>query len=314
MNLIKRLTMDYMCDLSFITVNFNGQSDTFELINSIINVVKSVSYEVIVVDNGSKVDEATQIKERYLSYNNVIVIRSEKNLGFAGGNNLGVRVAKGRYVMLINNDTIVPNDSYSQILDYMRDNPDVGCVSPKILFYEPSGTIQFAGYTPLSNITIRNRLIGFGEHDNSQYDTISDTPYCHGAAMIIPSKVIDSVGLMSELYFLYYEELDWCTAIGESGFKLKYVPVCSVIHKESRSTGQGSPLRTYYITRNRLLYTWRHRKGLVLFLSICYQICVAAPKAIAVNILKRRFDLLKPIIKGVLDFVKFKNKCEVIWR
>jgi GT2 family glycosyltransferase len=104
--------------------------------------------------------------------------------------------------------------------------------------------IQFAGYTPLSSITIRNRAIGCGEEDKGQYDTPHPTPYAHGAAMMVKREAIEKVGLMPECYFLYYEELDWSMMMTRAGYDIWYEPACTIFHKESQSTGQNSPLRT----------------------------------------------------------------------
>lgn len=103
-------------------------------------------------------------------------------------------------------------------------------------------------------------------------------PYLHGAAMLIKREVVNRVGPMPEIYFLYYEELDWCTAMTRAGYVLWYEPLCTVFHKESQSTGQQSPLRIFYLTRNRLLYSWRNFTGMRCSLSILYQMTVAAGK------------------------------------
>ena len=167
-------------DLSLITVNFNGVRDTLEMIDSVKTNLTSIRYEIIVVDNGSRINEAKTISEKFPD---IVVLRSDDNLGFAGGNNLGINVATGRYIMLINNDTLVPDDSLSSLVLYMDSNQNAGAVSPKIVFFKPENTVQFAGYTELSNITLRNNLIGFGEQDRGQYSDVKETPYCHRAAM-----------------------------------------------------------------------------------------------------------------------------------
>lgn len=292
-------------DLSLITVNFNGVRDTLEMIDSVKTNLTSIRYEIIVVDNGSRINEAKTISEKFPD---IVVLRSDDNLGFAGGNNLGINVATGRYVMLINNDTLVPDDSLSSLVLYMDSHPNAGAVSPKIVFFKPENTVQFAGYTELSNITLRNNLIGFGEQDRGQYSDVKETPYCHGAAMVLRKDVLDKVGLMPEIFFLYYEEIDWCTKISRAGFKQYFYPNSVIIHKESSSTGQGSPLRNYYLVRNRLLYAWRNRKGITLILSILYQILIAVPKSIILNIISGRIDLISSTFKGIKDFVYLKEK------
>ena len=183
--------------LSIVTVNYNGLKDTCALIESI---PFNENMEVIVVDNASKQDEANIIKKQFPQ---VKVVRSEKNLGFAGGNNLGIKEAKGKYLFLINNDTVFKEFNIEPLIKRLDSSPTIGIVCPKIRFAWGTNPIQYAGYTPLSKITVRNQSIGFGKDDKGQYDTAHPTPYAHGAAMLIKREAIDKVGLMPEDYFLY---------------------------------------------------------------------------------------------------------------
>ena len=282
--------------LSIITINYNGLKDTCELIDSI---PFNDNMEVIVVDNASQQDEATVIQQNYPL---VKVIRSKKNLGFAGGNNLGIKEAKGDYIFLVNNDTILTDFNFNTLIERLESTPSIGVVCPKIRFNWNRKSIQFAGYTPLSKITVRNQAIGFGEEDNGQYDTPHSTPYAHGAAMMIKRGVIDKVGLMPECYFLYYEELDWSMMITQAGYGIWYEPACTIYHKESQSTGQNSPLRTYYITRNRLLLVKRNWNGISKYLSYCYLLGIVATRDILKYTMEGRFDLTKAVCRGILTF------------
>ena len=251
------------------------------------------------VDNGSNENEASIFQERYP---NIIVIRSDKNLGFAGGNNLGIKAAKGKYLFLINNDTIFKKYNPEALIKRLESSPKIGMVCPKIRFAWNNNPIQFAGYTPLTHITIRNKAIGFGEDDKGQYDTPRQTAYAHGAAMMLKREVIEKVGNMPECYFLYYEELDWSLMITRSGYEIWYEPACIIYHKESQSTGQNSPLRTYYITRNRLLFVKRNIKGNHKYLAYAYLQIIVATRDVIKYLLKGRTDLLKATIKGLRDF------------
>lgn len=298
--------MNNLPELSIITVNYNGLKDTCELIKSLQTHI-SLSYEIIVVDNASKINEADILQEKYP---HIITIRSEENLGFSGGNNLGIRKAKGKYIFLLNNDTFVDEDAFHYLIERLESSPRIGAVSPKIKFAFHPRNIQFAGYLPLSVVTLRNDLIGFGEEDNGQYESPCATSYCHGAAMMIKKEVIEKVGSMPQIYFLYYEELDWCSQITKAGYELWYEPRCTVYHKESQSTGQQSYLRTFYLTRNRLLYAWRNRYGITRWNSILYQLLVAAPKNCLVFLLRGRTDLVKAIFKGVSAFFKLEHKLD----
>ena len=285
------------CRVSIITINYNGLKDTCELIDSI---PFKKNMEVIVVDNASVQDEASIISERYPR---VKVIACDKNLGFAGGNNLGIKVAKGKYILLINNDTYFKEFNIDSLIKRLESSDRIAIVCPKLRFAWGSNPIQFAGYTPLSNITLRNSAIGFGEEDKGQYETAHPTPYAHGAAMLIKREAIEKVGLMPECFFLYYEEIDWSMMFTRTGYEIWYDPSCTVYHKESQSTGQNSPLRTYYITRNRLLLVKRNYKGINKYLSYIYLIGIVATRDIIKYTLQGRFDLVKAVCCGIKTFI-----------
>ena len=286
------------CELSIITINYNGLKDTCALIESI---PFNDKMEVIVVDNASDDQEAEQISNRFPL---VKVIKSDKNLGFAGGNNLGIKASKGKYLFLINNDTYFKDFNIHALIDRLNSDQNIGIVCPKIKFAWSPQPIQFAGYTPLSNITIRNQAIGFGEEDHGQYDTAHLTPYAHGAAMLIKREAIDKVGLMPECYFLYYEELDWSMMFTHAGYQIWYEPKCTVFHEESQATGQNSPLRTYYITRNRLLLVKRNYHGAIKWLSYIYLMGIVGGRDILYNLFIGKFGLLMATLRGIHSFLK----------
>lgn len=292
-------------DVSIITVNYNGLQDTAEMIGSLEKHLHSCTYELIVVDNGSYRNESAILQERFPF---IHAIRSEKNLGFAGGNNLGIQEAQGKYIFLLNNDTFLEEDTLHYLCDTLREHPETAAVSPKIKFATPPRNIQFAGFTPLTKYTLRNQGIGYNEPDCGQYDTPGTTAFLHGAAMMVQREVIKKVGLMPEIFFLYYEEIDWCSQMTRAGYELRYDPRCVVYHKESNTTGTDSPLKTYYLTRNRLLYAWRNRRGITRIVALLYQLSIANPKNLIVNLLLGKTSQLKAIWKGCTSFFKLKNK------
>ena len=285
-------------DVSIITINYNGLKDTCELIETI---PFNEKLEVIVVDNASQNQEADYISEKF-PY--VIVIKSDKNLGFAGGNNLGIKAAQGRFLFLVNNDTFFKDFNIQALINRAESSVKIGIVCPKIRFAWSNNPIQYAGYTPLSKITVRNQAIGFGEEDKCQYETPHPTPYAHGAAMLIKREAINEVGLMPECYFLYYEELDWSMMFTRAGYQIWYDPACTIYHKESQSTGPNSPLRAYYITRNRLLLVKRNYKGLYKCLAYSYLIGLVIPRDILNAALRGQYRLLKATLKGTHHFLK----------
>ena len=289
--------------ISIITINYNGIRETCELIESL--PLEDKSIEVIVIDNASKEDEATIIEQRYPQ---VIVIRSQKNLGFAGGNNLGIKAAHGKYLFFINNDVVLRHQTSDirHLINRLESSPTIGVVCPKIRFAWGDNPIQFAGYTPLSRITMRNKAIGCGEQDNGQYNTAHLTPYAHGAAMIVKREVIEKAGVMPECYFLYYEELDWSMMIRRAGYEIWYEPKFTVFHKESQTTGQQSPLRTYNLTRNRLLFVKRNNPRFSKYISYIYIIGIVGFRDVLTHLTKGHYDLAKATLKGLCDFVSYQ--------
>lgn len=285
-------------EISIITVNYNGLTDTCALIDTI--PFNDNSLEVIVVDNGSKENEADLIAKRYP---HVKTIRSEKNLGFAGGNNIGIQASKGSYIFLINNDTIFDDFNIQPLTMRLNTASEIGVVCPKIRFAKEPRPIQYAGYTPLTAITLRNHAIGYGEGDRGQYDQPHSTPYAHGAAMMIKREAMEEVGLMPECYFLYYEELDWSLMFSRAGYQIWYEPACTIYHKESCSTGENSPLKTYYVTRNRLLFAKRNSESkLRNIITSLYLIMLVGIRDIIVHAFNQRPDLIKATITGIYHF------------
>ena len=199
------------------------------------------------------------------------------------------------------------------MIDRVESSHNIGIVCPKIRFAWDNNPIQFAGYSILSRITVRNHAIGFNEVDHGQYDNTHPTPYAHGAAMFISRDAIDKVGLMPECYFLYYEELDWSMMFTRAGYQIWYEPKCTIYHKESQATGQGSPLRTYYLTRNRLLLVRRNPQEFKKTLAYIYLIGIVALRDIVKYTISARFDLLKATHQGLRDFIfKRYNKLSTL--
>ena len=288
-------------EVSIITINYNGLEDTCALIETI---PFNEKLEVIVVDNASKNQEADIIAKRYPQ---VKVIQSERNIGFAGGNNLGILAAQGKYVFLINNDTLFKEFNIQALIDRMESSTAIGIVCPKIRFAWDNTPLQFAGYSKLSRITVRNHAIGCNEEDRGQYETAYPTPYAHGAAMMIRRDAIEKVGLMPECYFLYYEELDWSMMFTRAGYQIWYEPKFTIFHKESQTTGQNSPLRTYYLTRNRLMLVQRNPQEFNKTQAYIYLICIVALRDILKYTFSARFDLQKATFKGLWDFIFKQN-------
>ena len=258
---------------SFVTVQFKQWEVTIDLIRSI-ELAGIEDYEVIVVDNNSP---GYNGKREISSYKNVLFIEASENHGFAKGNNVGFAAAKGTYIFMVNNDIEITATTLPFLMDTLESDHKVGAVSPKILYWEDKALIQYAGSTPVNPATIRNQHIGNKKPDHEFIGTI-ETPYGHGAAMLFRRSLLKVVGGIPEEYFLYYEEVDWCTRITKAGFTIKCCREAKVYHKESISTGKDSPLKTFYLNRNRVIYAKMHLKGIALLLAFTYLYLLAFPR------------------------------------
>ncbi len=280
--------------VSFLTVNYHQPEVTILLLESLQKLTYP-NWECVVVNNG---DDEPVLKGSIKNQANIKYINTGANLGFAGGNNAGLSLCTGEYIYFINNDVEVEPGLLEPMMECFRENPNIGMLSSKIIFYDDKRIIQYAGATELNPYTLRNSGIGFGEQDHGQYDDCNPTAFIHGASMVIPAKVIDEVGPMYEEYFLYYEEYDWCQRIKDAGYQIFYCGKSKVYHKESISTGANSPLKTYYLTRNRLLFARRNYSGLTWLISFLYFSVVALPVHVVLKFIKGEGDLAKAMVKG----------------
>ncbi|MFT4155795.1 glycosyltransferase family 2 protein [Parafilimonas sp.] len=281
--------------ISIITINYNNADITADLLRSIL-CLQYANTEVIVVDNASGENPSEKLKSVLPS---VKIILSDKNLGFAGGNNLGIKQAKGDYLFFVNNDTELTPTILEGLLEIFHNYPDAGVASPKFHYYYAPGTIEFAGYNAVNTFTARNSMVGCRTKDEGQYDAISKTNYGHGGGMMVSRRVIDEVGLMPEVYFLYYEEFDWCEQIKKKGFNIYYQYKSLIYHKESMSVGKTSTLKTFYLNRNRILFMRRNVKGISFLGFAFYYTFFTLPKNTLGFLLKKETDHLKAFWKGI---------------
>ncbi|MBY0425328.1 MAG: glycosyltransferase family 2 protein [Cytophagales bacterium] len=278
--------------VSIITVNYNGADLTALMIASL----KKITYpniEIIVVDNASK-ESPHFLKEQFPE---IELIISPTNLGFAGGNNLGIKASKGKYIFLLNNDTEVDTGFLEPLVNKLESSHLVGAVSPKVYYFD-TNIIQYAGATPIHPFTGRGGFIGEKEEDLGQYNTPSVSNHTHGAAMLVPRTVIEQIGLMSEYFFLYYEELDFCEKIKRAGYTIWYIPDSVVYHKESMSVGKKSTLKTFYMTRNRILFMKRNFPTSRYLLFLAFFTFISIPKNIFSYVLHKEWSLLWAFLKG----------------
>jgi len=281
--------------VSIISVNYNQAQITCDMLASLRRLTYP-AVEIIIVDNASPSEDPGIIERNYPE---VKLIRSKVNLGFAGGNNLGIAQAQGKYLYFINNDTEVEPDCLEPLVNLFENNSQAGMASPKIIYYGTNGLIQYAGSHGINQWTGRSITIGNLEKDQGQHDVSAVTSLVDGAAMMVPMRVIKAVGLMPELYFLYYEELDWCEMIKRAGYSCYYVAESTIYHKESISVGKASVLKTYYMNRNRLLFIRRNLNGWQLCTSSLVFLLLAVPRNFLRYGLSRQWKHCKALSKGL---------------
>ncbi|SKB82204.1 glycosyltransferase family 2 protein [Daejeonella lutea] len=283
--------------VSIITVNYNHADVTLELLRSVKRSIRYSNLEIVVVDNGSKTDQTGWMRDHYPDAK---YIRSVKNLGFAGGNNLGIKQAEGDYLFFVNNDTEFFEDTISALVDILDKDPSIGAVSPKIVYFDRPEIIQYAGFTAMNYNTGRNKCIGQFELDQGQYDAhLGPTSYAHGAAMMVRVEALDKPGPMPENYFLYFEEMDWCEKIRRAGYTIWLAPKTQIRHKESLSVGAASPLKEYFMTRNRILFIRRNAPALSVLIFCIYYLFVVTPRNLIGYLISKRLDLASSFFKAI---------------
>lgn len=286
-----------MKKVSIITVNYNQPEVTEDLLLSIEKYNTYTNIEVIVVDNGSRINKVPVWQKQYPQYQ---FIRSEKNLGFAGGNNLGINIASGDYFFLINNDTEITPLLIDTLVATLDANGSIGVISPLIKYYDDKNIIQYAGFTEMNYFTARNNCVGKLEQDKGQYNgIIASTGFAHGAAMMITKAAIDKAGLMAEHFFLYYEEIDWCARIKKAGFEIWINTNALIYHKESVSVGKQSALKEYFMNRNRILFMRRNASLFQLSIFYLFFFIIIVPKNILQYIVSRRPSFILQMLRAI---------------
>lgn len=237
-----------MAFFSIVVVSLNGEKALPMCMEALFKT-EYQKYEVILVDNGSSDNTSAVVKN---GWKDVKIIRSPKNLGFAGGNNLGIKASRGDWVVLLNDDTEVDPDWLNAFDKAIRKFPDAGILGCKLL-YPDRKTIQHAGgYIDPNGLT---HHYGYGEEDKGQHNEIRECAYVTGAAFAINRALINKIGGLDDAFFpIYFEEVDFCRRAHKAGFKTLYVPEAVVIHHESRTTTKFSPGFLYKYHKNRIRF------------------------------------------------------------
>ena len=225
-----------MVDVSVIIVSFNTKDLTLQCIKSVIDSSKQLNYEIIIIDNGSSdgtVVELTKLTKL------VKLVKNRGNLGFARANNQGIKIAKGKYVLLLNSDTEVKNGAIKKLIDFAESAADAGVVGAKLL--NPDGSIQPSAFNlPTISRAIKQHWLGkSGLLHKYIPSTIDQSPATVEslvmAAYLITPKALKEVGVLNEKYFIYFEDFDYCRRVRDAGLKVYYLPSAEVIHYHGAS-------------------------------------------------------------------------------
>ena len=282
--------------VSIITVNYDQPEITAAMLKSL-SLLTYKNWEVIVVDNASPQFSSEYLKQDFPFIKHV---NSPVNLGFAGGNNIGLQFARGEYAFFINNDTEITANLLTELVNHLMTNPECGMACPKIKYFKMPDTIQYAGAIGLHPLTSRSYDIGYLQKDDGRFNDIRKTDLPNGAAMMVPMSLIKNIGKMSEMYFLYYEELDWAERFKKAGYTIDYVGTSEIFHKESVSTGKNSAFKTFYIYRNRFLYIRRNYKTLKKIVAGSFFVLVSSPVHIFKHAVKKEWTHVKAIGKALV--------------
>ncbi len=237
----------------------------------------------------------------------IVLIKNEKNYGFAEGNNIGMRFAlctcRPDYILLLNNDTVVDQAFLQNLVEQMENNQKIGFCSPKIYYYDYEGRrdiINFAGGR-IDMVRGISSHIGVNTPDIGQYNFKKEVDWAEGSCMLVRIKTIEKVGLLDSKYFAYWEELDWCLQGKKYGWKSWYIPEAKIWHKIGRSTKKMSGLSQYYMTRNRIFFMRKNSKKSNFFVFVGYFFAVDFLKQVGMLINKRDLKVFKCFLKAIVD-------------
>lgn len=284
--------------IAIILVNYNGEKYNEECICSILKSTYD-NYEIIIVDNASTDNSVKLLREKFDE--NIKIIISNENLGFSGANNIGIKYALNNgfdYVMLLNNDTIIEKDMINIMINASEGNK---AVSPKIYYYDNKSLIWSAG----GDINWKKGLpiqYGINSKDNYENNKKKNIQFATGCCILMPIEIIRKIGMMSEDYFLYYEDTDYCVRIIEEGFEIVYEPKAIMYHKVSASTGgEKSKMYWYYMVRNRLIFNNKFNKKKYIY--YLYFIITTLVKIIKYILNGNKIALIGTY-NGILDYIK----------
>ncbi|MCX5751936.1 MAG: glycosyltransferase family 2 protein [Candidatus Saganbacteria bacterium] len=286
--------------VGIILLNWNQYQDTKECLASL-SKINYPNYKIVVVDNDSKDGSVDRLEKEFPS---PLFIRNRENLGFTGGNNVGIQRAleeSADYVLLLNNDTIVKPDFLDVLVKAAEKDPQIGVVGPKIYYYDHPDTIWFAG-GGINHLTGQTYHFGLNKVDNGEFDTEKEVDFVTGCAFLVKAPVLKKVGVLDDDYFFSHEDVDLCWRIKKAGYMLKYVPTAIIYHKFAKSAGgRFSSLYIYYRVRNTLLFDLKNKQALFYFV---FHLFFTPLKHIAYGLWTLNFRGVRAAFCGLTDFLR----------
>jgi GT2 family glycosyltransferase len=236
----------------------------------------------------------------------LVYIRVDTNLGYGGGNNVGMRYilkkADGIYIWILNNDTVVDKNAISKLVSYVEKAKRIGMAGSKLLYYDKPDILQAAGGGEISPWVGNARLIGNNEQDSGKWDRPLQLDYICGASLFIKREVLEDIGLLDEQYFLYWEDVDWGMEARRKHYSLMYCPESKVWHKEGGTTGGSTQLADYYWVRNGLLFIKKFYPVLLPFIPFSYFM-----KYTIVRVIEKQPLHFGSFLSGIGDFLMGKK-------
>ncbi len=242
--------------MSVIVLNWNGWQDTLDCLSSL-EKLDYPNYKMVVVDNGSTDGSEENIRT---AYPDIEILQSGGNLGFAGGNNIGIKYALEQgtdYVWLLNNDTVVDPAALTALVEEALFGSFIGMVGSKVYYYEPCDLIWFAGGT-VSMVTGKTEHLLSRQRDIGQHYQSCDVDYVTACSMLVSREAIGSIGLLDTRFFLYYEETDWAMRAKRNGWRVRYQPTSKVWHKVSSSSVLNSSTMVFHFAKSSMLFARKH--------------------------------------------------------
>jgi hypothetical protein len=235
--------------VSVIILNYNGKNFLNECLKSVLDS-SYTNFEIILVDNFSTDDSIKLVKERFGHVSVLMIVKNSSNLGFAAGNNAGTRCCKGKYILFLNNDTVVESNWLTELVKVMESDAKIGAAQSKLLSLVDRRTFDSAGdFVDYYGDSLSRG--SWGEKDNGQYDRVEEVFSARGAALIVRSDIFFKIGEFDSDFFLCYEDIDLCWRIRLNGFKIVFVPKSRVYHIGS-ATATSSCFSAFHTEKNRL--------------------------------------------------------------